>query len=50
MVKENVKINSDLLRRIKTLIQDKEKKVYYPTAKAFVNIAVLELLKKKEKE
>jgi len=47
--KETVKINSDLLKRINLLIKNKDKKIKYSTAKQFVNVAVLELLIKEEK-
>lgn len=44
-----VKINKDLLERIKRLIRKKDKKIKYSSKKQFVNIAVLELLEKEEK-
>ncbi len=48
--RETVKINPDLLKRINVLIKDKDMKINYSTAKQFVNVAVLKLLKKEEKE
>lgn len=44
-----VKINKDLLERIKRLIRKKDKKIKYSSKKQFVNISVLELLEKEEK-
>lgn len=44
-----VKINQDLLERIKRLIRKRDKKIKYSSKKQFVNIAVLELLEKEEK-
>lgn len=47
--KESVKINPDLLNRIKDLIKNKDKKIRYSSRKQFVDLAVLELLEKEEK-
>jgi hypothetical protein len=44
-----VKIDKDLLERIKHLIRKRDKKIKYSSKKQFVNIAVLELLEKEEK-
>ena len=44
IIKETVKINPELLKRIKILIKNKDKKIKYSTAKQFVNVAVLKLL------
>lgn len=47
--RETVKINEDLLKRVKSLIKNKNKKIKYSTAKQFINIAVIKLLNKEEK-
>jgi|APSaa5957512576_1039674.scaffolds.fasta_scaffold143003_2 hypothetical protein len=50
MVKGNtVKIDEELLERVKKLIKTNSKKIKYSTLKQFVNISVLELLEKEEK-
>ena len=48
--RETVKINEDLLKRVIYITKDKSKKIKYSTAKQFINVAVLELLKKEEKD
>lgn len=50
MTGETVKISPDLLKRVNALIKDSDKKIEYASAKQFVNIAVLKLLQKEEKE
>ena len=45
---ETVKIDENLLNRIKKLITDKAKRIKYSSKKQFINIAVLELLEKEE--
>ena len=45
-----VKIDRNLLERIKKLISKKSKKIKYAHQKQFINIAVLNLLEKEEKE
>lgn len=45
-----VKVDEDLLKRIKDLIKNKSKKIKYSSKKQFVNIAVLDLLEKEEME
>lgn len=47
---KTVKINPELYKRINLLIEDKVKKITYNSAKQFVDIAVLKLLKEEEKE
>jgi len=50
MVKGNtVKIDEELLERVKTIIKNPSKKIKYATLKQFVNISVLELLEKEER-
>ena len=44
-----VKIDEDLLKKVKKLVSGKENRIKYSNAKQFVNIAVLEKLEK-EKE
>lgn len=39
-----VKIDEDLLKKVKNLIKEKSMKIKYSNAKQFVNIAVLEKL------
>jgi len=48
--RETVKINEDLLKRVISITKNKTKKIKYPTAKQFINIAVLELLEKEEEK
>ena len=43
---DSVKIDTDLLKKVKSLIKDKPHKIKYSSAKQFVDIAVLELLQK----
>ncbi len=43
---DSVKIDKDLLGKVKKLIKNSSKKIKYSSAKQFVNIAVLELLEK----
>ena len=45
---DNVKIDTDLLNKVKSLIKEKPSRIKYSSAKQFVDIAVLELLKKEE--
>jgi len=47
-MKDNVKIDSDLLKRVEKLIKRKEKKIKYAHKKQFINVAVLNLLEKEE--
>jgi len=48
-LQNTVKIDEALLERIKNLFKDEEIRIEYPTIKNFINIAVLKLLKEKEK-
>ena len=41
-----VKIDKDLLKKVKKLVSSKENRIKYSNAKQFVNIAVLEKLDK----
>ena len=43
-----VKIDEKLLKRVKDLFKEEEIRIEYPTAKSFINVAVLKLLKEKE--
>ena len=43
---DSVKIDKNLLERVKKTIEKNSKKIKYSSAKQFVNIAVLELLEK----
>ena len=45
-----VKIDNELLRRVKKIIKDSSKKIKYSSAKQFVDFAVLELLEKEGNE
>ena len=47
-MKETVKIDSDLLKRVEKVISNKYKQIRYSSKKQFINIAVLELLNKEE--
>ena len=47
--RNTVKIDEDLLKRIRRLVSNKDKKIRYPTAKQFVNVAVLKLLGEEKK-
>jgi len=49
-MKDNVKIDSDLLKRVEKLIKRKDKRIKYAHKKQFINVAVLSLLEKEEKE
>lgn len=49
-MKDNVKIDKDLLSRVEKLIKKREKRIKYAHKKQFVNVAVLNLLKKEEKK
>jgi len=49
LIKTTVKIDGKLLKRLKTLISKQDKKLKYPTTKHFINIAVLNLIKREEK-
>ena len=46
---DSVKIDKELLVRIKKLTKKSSKRIKYSSAKQFVNIAVLELLEEEEK-
>jgi|TARA_B100001971_G_C18220746_1_gene557007 hypothetical protein len=41
-----VKINSDLLKKVKKIIKDKNMQIKYANVKQFINIAVLDKLEK----
>ena len=45
-MKDSVKIDKELLERVKDLVKDSSKRIKYSSAKQFVNIAGLELLEK----
>jgi len=45
-----VKIDEDLLKRVKNLIREKSMKIKYSNAKQFVNLAVLEKLERGERK
>jgi len=45
-----VKIDEDLLKKVKKLVKNKYMKITYSNAKQFVNIAVLEKLEKEVKK
>jgi len=45
---DTVKIDNDLLERIRRLIRRKDKRIKYANRKQFVNVAGLELLEKEE--
>lgn len=47
---EVVKIDDGLLGRISKIVGNKTKRIKYSSKKQFVDIAVLELLKKEEKD
>lgn len=47
---DSVKIDRDLLNKVKSLIKSKTLKIKYSSAKQFVDIAVLELLEKEGKK
>lgn len=44
------KIDKDLMEKIKKFIQEGENKFDFPTAKSFVDKAVLNMLKEKEED
>jgi hypothetical protein len=46
--RETVKINEDLLKRVISITKKKDKEIKYPTAKQFINMAVIELLEREE--
>ena len=46
---DSVKIDKDLLEKVKKLIKSSSKKIKYSSAKQFVNISVLKLLEEEEK-
>lgn len=46
--KKTVKIDEDLLKRVKTFV--KANKIRYPSVKHFVNLAVLDFLEKEKKK
>jgi len=45
-----VKIDEELLKKVKKLVNTKENRIKYSNAKQFVNIAVLENLNKENSE
>ncbi len=45
-MKDSVKIDKELLERVKKLIKNSSKRIKYSSAKQFVNMAVFELLEK----
>ena len=45
-----VKIDENLLKKLKELIEDEEIRIEYPTVKQFVNVAVLRFLREKLRE
>ena len=45
-----VKIDEELLKKVKKLVSSKENRIKYSNAKQFVNIAVLEKLENENKE
>ncbi len=45
-----VKIDEDLLKKVKKLVNSKENRIRYSNAKQFVNIAVLEKLNNENNE
>lgn len=45
-----VKIDEDLLKKVKKLIKEKSMKIKYSNAKQFVNIAVLEKIEEEVKK
>ena len=45
-----VKIDEDLLKKVKKLIKESSMKIKYSNAKQFVNLAVLEKLEKEDKK
>ena len=49
-IKETVKIDGNLLERVYQIVKHKDKKIEYSSAKQFINIAVLKLLRKEEKD
>ena len=48
-MRDSVRIDKDLLEKLKELVKDSSKRIKYSSAKQFVNIAVLELLEKEER-
>ncbi|MFA7707762.1 MAG: hypothetical protein WCX73_02325 [Candidatus Pacearchaeota archaeon] len=50
MSDKKVRINEELLNKIKQIRKNKDNSVIYPSDKYFVQIAILELLKKFESE
>jgi len=48
-LQNTVKIDEKLLERVKVLFRDEDIRIEYPSVKNFVDIAVLKLLKEKEK-
>ncbi len=48
MTKNTVKIDEDLLKRVKSLVKRKDKRIRYSSAKQFINVAVLDLLEREE--
>jgi len=50
MVRDNVKIDAEILKKVIAITKDKTKRIKYATAKQFVDIAVMELLEKEGKK
>ena len=46
---EVVKIDGELLERVKKIIKRNDKKIKYSSKKQFIDLAVLELLEREEK-
>lgn len=47
-MRDTVKINKDLLKRVEDLVKQKDKKIRYAHKKQFVEVAVLNLLESEE--
>jgi len=43
-----VKINTDLLKRVKKIVKDKNMRIKYANVKQFINVAVLDKLEKEK--
>lgn len=48
-MKDTVKIDSSILKKVENLLKREEKRIKYANKKQFINLAVLELLKKEGK-
>lgn len=48
--KNTVKIDEDLLEKVKKLIKSKDKKLKYANTKQFINVAVIKLLEEEGKK